>query len=99
MFLCSFSGSGRNPHRTLTGQPRHMAATFNDAAAAAPQSDPQPPARTRHDRHGNRRAHTQRAYFDEKQSTRNITLIKGQTAHFHCIVRNVGNKSVSSGVL
>lgn len=35
-------------------------------------------------------------FFDEKETSSNVTLLAGQTALLHCTVRNVGNKSVSS---
>ena len=37
-----------------------------------------------------------RMYFDKKESSANVTILNGQTAFLTCIVRNVGNKSVSS---
>ena len=36
-----------------------------------------------------------RPFFDDSTSSGNITLIEGQTAMMECVVKNVGNKSVS----
>ena len=65
-----------------------------EAAKAEAAEDKEPPPvamELRRPRHG--------AFFDDEKSTGNITLIEGQTAMMECIVRNVGNKSVSCGVL
>ncbi|CAB4056780.1 unnamed protein product [Lepeophtheirus salmonis] len=34
-------------------------------------------------------------YFDQQESSQNITLLIGEMALLHCTVRNIGNKSVS----
>ena len=94
VFLCSivllsiFLGCGRNPRRTLAGQPKH-GGVGGDVVEARTRHGRQPRDR------GGHLSTSGRPFFDEKQTTRNVTLIKGQTAHFHCVVRNVGNKSVS----
>ena len=36
-----------------------------------------------------------RPFFDDSASSGNITLIEGQTAMMECVVKHVGNKSVS----
>ena len=39
--------------------------------------------------------HGQRTRFDYRHTSKNVTVLKGQTAMLTCIVRNVGNRSVS----
>ena len=41
------------------------------------------------------RAARGRPFFEDALSSGNITLIEGQTAMMECVVRHVGNKSVS----
>ena len=39
---------------------------------------------------------SKKIFFDEEESPTNITILNGQTALLTCLIRNVGNKTVSS---
>jgi hypothetical protein len=43
---------------------------------------------------GVRKADLSETYFDDSESSGNITMLRGQTALLTCTVRNIGNKSV-----
>ena len=83
-------GAGRHPRRTLEGTPRMGGREGNSNRRH----------NIRHNNNSNKHhkasssGSTIRPYFDELETSGNITLIKGQTAMLQCTVRNVGNKSV-----
>ena len=88
------SGCGRHARRSLYGLPRFEALTASEQKHQLRHDGGEDEPKVRKWR----RQHAQlppEPYFDPVKTSGNITLIEGQTAMLECVVRHVGNKSVS----